>query len=361
MKKLRKCLLLFWGLALTLGVSSQNLLTKDDIGFRAGDFERRSIAYFDPGNSGSNCLWDFSDLDIAEKTQTIVQTIDSLGQMTVTDNKQMTYYEMRGDSLLEIGHETPLKEMSYYKTPCSMKYPMALGDSISKTFEGFGVYCGDHYYKEKGVCNVIVDGIGDIILSETDTLRNALRVYKLRSYSIAMDMEPLKLDSSELKQVIEERYEWYVKGFNKPVLETITCSSYSNLSPLGTTQYAFCNLPDFSMLDLENHQSGNSNNESNSNDNNNNDEDGQNSQQDVIHYSVNVNGNHVNIEYALDADANITMLLANNMGMLFMSNHFSQGAGEGYHADFDIGSLRPGVYVLYINVNGKVYQEKIRK
>lgn len=362
MNKLKSSFILCMGFLLipVSKMSSQNVLTQETIGFQEGEFTRTLVDYFATGDSGPNCLWDFTDLEISKKTQVVTQTIDSLGQLVIADNRQITYYMMQGDSLLEIGHETPLKDISYCKTPCSMKYPMAFGDSISKAYEGYGAYCGDHYYKETGVCNIVVDGMGDILLSDTDTLKNAIRVYKLKSYSVAMDMEPSKIDSARLKQVIEERYEWYIKGYNRPILETVTSTSYSDLSPLGTTQYAYCNLPDLSTLVSENQQSDNNNDDGNNNANDNN-EDGQNTQQGIMHYSVNVYGNQVNIDYSLDADANITMLIANNMGMLFMSKHFSQGAGEGYHADFDIGGLRPGVYVLYINVNGKIYHEKIKK
>ena len=47
------------------------------------------------------------------------------------------------------------------------------------------------------------------------------------------------------------------------------------------------------------------------------------------------------------------------MGFLFVSRQWTQEAGQGYSAQIDCNGLRPGVYILYINVNGKVYSEKV--
>ena len=349
-------ILLLWCLLFTSpnNVNSQMLLSKDHIGLKDGIFPRKVVGYFNPGESGSSCLWDFTNLEFSKNIQNVTLETDSLGQMAIVDDKKITYYIMRGDSLLEIGHETPLKEISYYKPLCSMKYPLAIGDSISKAFEGYGVYCGDHYYKESGICNVVADAYGDIILSETDTLKNVVRVYKLKSYSIAMDMEPSKIDSARLKQVIEEKYEWYASGYNKPIFESITSTSYSNLSPLGTTQRAYSYLLEYPIVeDMENQQSENTQQQDEENE--------QESSKDIIHYQVSIDGYHVNVDYSLDKQANVTMLIASHMGMVYFTQRYTQDSGTGYHADFDIGGLPSGVYVLYINANGKVYHEKIKK
>lgn len=334
-------------------IKSQNLLTMDVMGFEDGKFSRKPVDFFDPGGSGLNCLWDFSGFDYAKPPHKVIQRIDSLGRMMVTDDKQVTYYRMMGDSLLEFGNESPLRIIYYHEPLCIMKYPMEVGDSISKKFEGYGIYCGDHYFKESGYCSVIVDGTGDILLSESDTLKNAFRVCKLRSYSIAMDIRPSNVDSAQLKQVIEERYEWYVKGCCKPIFESITSTSYSGLTPIGTTQYAYCCLPEtkmYSMLDSKQE-----------NDKIQDDEDNSEPSGDIIHYKVDVDGDRVDVDYSLDDKANVNLLISNHMGVTYFCQKYTHDAGTGYHASFDIGNLPSGVYVLYINVNGKIYNEKIGK
>ncbi|MCR5270739.1 MAG: hypothetical protein K6D91_06945 [Prevotella sp.] len=349
-----RTLLLLWLCFASLNhVDSQNLLTKDQIGIKEGEYPRKVVGYFNPGISGPNCLWNFSNLEISNISHNVIQEIDSIGRVAVIDNNRITYYITRGDSLLEIGNETPLKEIDYYKPLCSMKYPLAVGDSITQVFGGYGIYCGDHYYKETGISSVIADSFGDIILSDRDTLKNVVRVYKFKSYSVAMDMEPSKIDSAQLKQVIEEKYEWYAPGYNKPVFESITSTSYMNLFPLGTTQYAYCYLPDYLISNSDNQQIEEVRQQD--------ERDTQESLQEIIHYQVGIDGYHVNVNYSLDAHANVTMLIASQMGMTYFCERYTQDAGTGYHTDFNIGGLPSGVYILYINVNGKVYFEKIKK
>ena len=345
-------LLMTLALAFASGISAQTQLTKDMAAFQSGVFPRRTLNYFTAGERGKNCIWDFSKLKINKTEQIVRQRLDTLGYLSVTDDRQITYYGMSNDSLFEIGIESPLTRTFYHEPICQAVLPMALGDSISTPFVGFGIYCNDHYYKESGVNNVVTDGFGCIVLAEGDTLRNVLRVYKYRSYFVAMSTDPNKLDSARLKQVIEERYEWYVKGMAKPVFETLTSTSYDNLTPLGTTQLAYCALPAGVQAVID-EQRRTKPSETNA--------DTSIVAQDILHYTVNVGEGVATINYALDKRANITMLLCDNMGMVYGSKRFVQEAGEGYESQFDLRSLRQGVYILYINVNGKVYSEKVRK
>lgn len=345
-----------WGLLMlpTFGaISAQPPLTKESIGLKSGVFSRRAVKFFDAGDNGHDCVWDFSNLEVSDEEQTVRQNLDSLGRIVVTDNKEIKYFITRGDSLLLTGDETPMIDISYSFPILRMKYPMALNDSVSKKFEGYGVYCGDHFYKQSGVISIVVDGFGDILLSKNDTLKNALRVYKLKSYSIAMDMDPSKIDSAKLKQVVEETYEWYIDGIERPVLESITSTSYSNMNPLGTTRYAYCNLTDDEVLNKKKASQNNSkdNNKLSSSD----------SQYNIIDYDVDIKDSSIGVTYNLSSKANITILLSNALGMIFEQKRFVQNAGSNYHVNFDISRLIPDVYILYINVNGKIYNEKFNK
>lgn len=335
-------------------VSAQPPLTKESIGLKSGFFSRRSVEFFDAGDKGHDCLWDFSNLEVSDEEQTVSQDLDSIGRIVVTDNKEIKYFITKGDSLLQIGDETPMTVISYSFPILRMKYPMALNDSVSKKFEGYGVYCGDHFFKQSGVISIVVDGFGDILLSENDTLKNALRVYKLKSYSIAMDMDPSKIDSAKLKQVVEESYEWYIDGIERPVLESVTSTSYSNMNPLGTTHYAYCNLTDDEVSNTKKASLNNNskdNNKSSSND----------SQDNIIDYDIDIKASSIGVTYNLSSKANITILLSNALGMIFEQKRFVQNAGSNYHVNFDISRLIPDVYILYINVNGKIYNEKFNK
>ena len=60
-----------------------------------------------------------------------------------------------------------------------------------------------------------------------------------------------------------------------------------------------------------------------------------------------------------DEDATIATIVANHMGLLSVYRQWTQEAGQGYSMQIDCSGLRPGIYILYINVNGKVYSEKV--
>ncbi len=80
---------------------------------------------------------------------------------------------------------------------------------------------------------------------------------------------------------------------------------------------------------------------------------------DIIHYNIETEGKVIRLLYDLDENATITTIVANHMGFLSVYNQWTQQAGQGYSAQIDCNGLRPGIYILYINVNGKIYSEKV--
>ncbi|MDO4992793.1 MAG: hypothetical protein Q4E26_07550, partial [Prevotellaceae bacterium] len=152
---------------------------------------------------------------------------------------------------------------------------------------------------------------------------------------------------------IDERYEWYLPESQYPIIENVTSTTYLNMDAIGTTKYAFCNLPEdkvayyITPLDED------------ATDEQDNSFDEEMEEPDIIHYSVETNGAIVNITYDLDADATISTIVASHMGMTYRTKTWNQPAGQGYSTQIDCSGLRSGTYILYINVNGKIYSEKV--
>jgi hypothetical protein len=168
-----------------------------------------------------------------------------------------------------------------------------------------------------------------------------------------MDIDSTALDTAKLTQIIDERYEWYLPQSKYPMIEDVTSTSYYNMNVVGTTKYAYCNLPADQVSayitqeddSTDDEQEGFSDQEPHS--------------PDIIHYTIESQGKVVNMTYSLDEDATITTIVANHIGMLCMSRQWTQNAGQGYSAQIDCNGLPSGIYILYINVNGKVYSEKV--
>jgi hypothetical protein len=215
-----------------------------------------------------------------------------------------------------------------------------------------GIYCGDHPFREVGTTKVKVDAKGSIVLAENDTVRNVLRVHTIDSYSICMDLDSAALDTAKLTQIIDERYEWFLADSQYPIIEDVMSTSYFNMDVVGTTKYAYCNLSDSLTEDYiseeefdDDEQDGFS--------------DAEEQTKDIIHYQIETQGKDIVIRYDLDEDATIQTIVANHMGMLCKSRQWTQPAGQNYSVQIDCYGLPAGMYILYINVNGKIYSEKV--
>ena len=236
---------------ISLYAQGQNTLTKEANAMR--DNDRMSYMTFVPcttGNAGNSEIWDFSQAAIQKSSNNVYFSADSLSHIFMTDNYGKLYFKMINDSLKIYKYENRLTKINYFKNKLAVRYPFMYGDSISSTFEGFGFYCSDHYIRVRGQVNVQADGCGKLILPDNDTINNVLRISTITSTAMAMDIDFATIDSTNLKQEIEEKHEWYGMGYRYPLCTIIQRTSYSNMEPIGTNQTAYILLPeDFKYLD----------------------------------------------------------------------------------------------------------------
>ena len=319
----------------------------------ADSLQKCKIRYFSPGGGGRDKVWDFSEKLVSKGASQVMFMKDSTGVVTIMEPGKISYYHTTPDTLILFGCESPLEKREYAVSKASKIFPLEYGDSISKHFRCEGKYCGDHPFREVGTTTIKVDACGSIVLPQSDTIRNVLRVHTIDSYSICMDKDSAALDTAKLTQVIDERFEWYLPDSQYPIIEDVTSTTYYNMEEIGTTKHACCNLLDDQAAyyitpvdeDETEEQDGFS--------------DGDQQMPDIIHYEIETRGKVIHMTYDLDEEATIEAIVANHMGMLCMSRQWTQEAGQGYSAQMDCIALRPGIYVLYINVNGNVYSEKV--
>ena len=325
---------------------AENLLCDSDV------LSVMPMPYFYTEKSSSNSTWDFSDLMTTGQNLNIWLQKDSLDRHLVLTSNDITYYDLSGDTLFIVHVENPLSKITYDHPILSIKYPFAYGDSISVPFSGYGVYCGDHPFREQGMSMVMADAAGSIVLGE-DTIQNVLRVYTRMSYSVCMDIDSAALDSARLKQIIEERYDWYARGYRYPLFTTVTSTSYDDAAPIGTTRSAWGMPPDSQRFqadscneDIRRKDSIAIAEKAKAND-------------DIIHYTVSQNGNQITVNYSLDGSADVSALVSDVMGVVYRQCRQNNDKSDGYSLCIDCNGLRRGKYILYVNVNGKVYNEKI--
>ena len=310
------------------------------------------IPYFYAEDNGEGFIWDFSEKITNEGSHKLWIQKDTLERKVVLSNYGQTYYIYKSDTLFMVGDESPLRKAEYKQPQLLIHYPLSYGDSISAPFEGDGVYCGDHLFREQGVSTVMANATGSINLDD-DTIPNVMRVYTLKAYSVCMDMDSCALDTAKLKQVIEERYDWYAQGYRYPLFTTVLSTSYDNMEVIGTEQKAYCMLPDIKILlsDPCNEEIRKNDSVANA--------DRRKAEKDIFHYHLVQSGYDISINYSLDAPADITALISDVMGVVYRQEHQHGDKGDNYTLTINCNGLRHDKYILYINVNGKVYSEKV--
>lgn len=316
--------------------------------------QRNKIRYFSPGKGGKDKVWDFSKKLGSKGSSQVMFMKDSLGELSIIEPGKISYYRSISDTLILDGCESQLEKREYVGGKISKKFPLEYGDSISRNFRCEGMYCGNHPFREVGTTVYKVDADGFIVLAEKDTVRNVRRVHTIDSYSICMDINFEALDTAQLTQVIDERYEWYIPDSQYPIFVNAASTTYYNMEAIGTTKYAFCNLPEILATDYITPEDENETDEQD------NSFDKEPQSPDIIHYKIDFQGKTIHMAYSLDEDATITTIVANHRGMLFLSRQWTQEAGQDYSIQIDCRGLRSGVYILYINVNGKIYSEKVK-
>ncbi len=315
--------------------------------------QKSRISFFSPGTGGMNRIWDFSQKLSSDGSVQVMFQKDSAEVLSVAEPTRIAYYLFTDGSLKQFAGESPTDRRDYTIPKLTMKFPLVYGDSVSSPFRCDGVYCGDHPYRESGMTTVKVDAAGSIVLAENDTLRDVKRVHTVNSYTICMDISYEALDTAATRQVIEERYEWYLPGSHYPIIENVSSTSYCDLEAFGTTRYAYCNLPDNQVPSYITPVEELTDNELDGF------LDGELQLPDIIHYRIESHGGNITISYDLDEDATITTIVASHTGMSYKYNTWCERAGQNYSCQIDCSGLAPGFYILYINVNGKVYSEKV--
>ena len=342
---------------------SQNILEKQTNLMQPGDgVTMIELEYIDAGESGNDMVWDFSGLETLGSSYIKYDTITD-HQIVSIGQKYANKFRMANDSMLITSYESPLTTIDYQRPQLQLVFPFQYLQTATADYFGEGKYCGKYFERTFGVTKIHADGEGTIIMSENDTLYNVLRVYSVNTASIRLNADSCRNDSDNLKQVITERYQWYVRGYRYPVFETVTSSTYNDLNHVATLQHAYMCPPviQVALDDSINAQIRETDRQLYGND-----KQGQSAKGDVSHhegkgftYKVLSDGNHFTITYSLDETSHIHAMVVDVMGNIYRDIHQSNSAGSDYSMYFDCTGLRPGQYIIYINVNGSIYNIKI--
>ena len=364
-------------LALGTVAYSQNIAGLHQL--RADDqVEKQAVTYSAPTEGGQDIVWDFQGLEEQEASHKAdyQEAARRKGIIVGTEHATLNYYRQTGDSLLLWGYENNLERVEYDRPILLLHTPLQYGEQWNGMFHGTKAYCEKLFSRVFGIYSAVVDATGIMLLPSGDTLRHVSRVHitevraeqQYHQVSTAAglkalidSMAPYTADSIRNRMndgrmlVQTDTYRWYAAGYRYPVLETIITG------PLGKDPVYAASLycapeeqekqaddENGQLRELLAQQASASHGDGNSGDKSA-------AQHDAMsRCDVAVNGQTVTVTYDLTDDATVTGLICTVSGMALrqQSQHF--GPGSCYHMELDCGGLHTGVYVLSLNVNGKV-------
>lgn len=234
-----------------------------------------------------------------------------------------------------------------------LNYPFSATDSVACNLDGRGIYSSRNKFRLLGKSTTKAKGEGKIILPSNDSLPNSLLIQRNVRGDIFLSKDSVEPNTQVAKLQLEvEVNEWYSQGYRYPVFKTLQATLWNGKRTIMRRQYActadmesFANLADEENEKLREKQQYVSQNKS--------------SAMSLIDYHLAMDGKQLTIVYSLSENSQLRFVLSNTSGMLLKSVNLHHAAGEGYEQVIDIDSLPRGEYVLYINVNGQTFSEKV--
>lgn len=304
--------------------------------------DKRSISYFSDDITGHDVLWDFSAIEPNGNIKTDTCRVLSDTVCYIYDNYRFMTVCNKNGILYKTAVESPLWHIIYKEPLPLLKQNMLYGDSICSSFSCTGTYCDKNLFKENGEVRIHALASGRIIRNECDTIPQILKISILKTSSIAMSPDSSKIDSVGRRQIIEERNLWFAGHDSIPCYETVLTSCYNGDEKLTTLREAYSYNINTGI------QSGDSQNKTDADETS-----------EAFEYSMDINGGVININYSIAKSATIKILVCNVMGVLYKNETFQVSSDEGQTLSINCNGLKHGQYIIYINVEGDVYGQKI--
>jgi hypothetical protein len=371
---------------------AQESLQADINMFRINDkIIKQQVTYKNPGRGGENVLWNFGDLKAENNKYSLIYSAesDSTNRIAGTEHQTRYYYELRNDSLLLYGYENPTTKVTYLLPEVLLHFPMKYGDNIESYYQGEGIYCDKLQINAYGSSRSLVDAYGMMILPNGDTLRHVTRVRTIKL--ISEKILPMTLDSLSAKNkklhfstdsiqrdlntdsvvLMTDTYRWYAAGYRYPVFETVRTGNYRNNSKTYFTTAFFYPPEEHQYLaDDENNEKLREEIyiQDLSAEGNNNIQKGKGAKTNAIEeseFTYNIFPNPVEtqltFEFFISKDAMVSYELYNILGAMIYGKRPCKLSSGAYADQIEMNRCIKGEYILRMQVNKKVYSEKIIK
>jgi len=331
-------------------LSAQTVLTYATHGMQEGDvLTLTKITDFNVGNSGANQVWDFSN---AKENGT--QTIDYNANPTANNNagksfacllggKTTKFHSVSNKEKLYHGLSTGNAKIEFEKPIVEMAFPFQYQSQISGEMKGtYTTLPSGKIETIDGNYSVTADGWGTLILPNGVTLNNVLRVVYVKDYSQTM---------GDINYYITvKHYLYYAAESRYPVLQvneaktTCDCAcKFNDLTALYNPNVVPNNKPTPQVMP----------------------ETPQVTPEIVSNFNYTLYPNpaktELRVDYNVLADSKIKISIIDIAGKKVKTIVNTKQELGAYSIVTDVDRLTDGVYVLEIQVNGKVYTETFIK
>jgi len=306
---------------------AQVTMTKATHGFFPGmNHECQSVQYQSPGESGKNCVWDFSKATLLDETQYVSDLSDETGTIKASRNDGCEFFFITTESANEYwGYKAGNTRLKYTEPIVKTKYPQTYNTSFSGKYAGtYSIEGSDYKRYVEGTYSTHADAVGVIVLPGN------------------LSLPALRVRTTEVSTAFEQvKYLWYAQDIRLPVF--VTLENYS-VAADGTKELlnakSFLNILIKSPATVQ-------------------------STQDEFSYTVFPNPfrDELQLTYSLPEKALVTVELYASGGsklVTLVSNQLQSGT-QTISQDVSKYAQLPGVYLLKITVGDKTYTEKIVK
>lgn len=381
----RQFLLLF--VVTPMYLSAQPMLSKIDNTPRPTDrLIKQQVDYLEPGDSGLNIVWDFSQLNPVNDKYELKYESYSEESDTIMgkEHQTMYYYRLTGDTLHLLGYENPTTLITYNKPEVRLVYPLPYKRAITEYFEGAGNYSDCLSIRLQGISTVTNDAVGKIVLPGGDTLQHVIRVhtskkmveqmYPILPFRLKHDTVPYILNKDSIdfhlsKDSIRleiDTWCWYAEGYRYPVFESIQSVAYrfneahshfntSFYYPPHEQYYGLRSDPDNQQKrDVQDEKQYQVEESSKNNLRKYHDE--------IIQYAYHMDSDgNIHLNYKILEDAVITISLFDLQGRQLANPRTKTCPAGEFNEILPLNQLPSGEYLLRLTVGEKVYGEIFMK
>ena len=326
----------FTFLLIVLGAStmlySQVTMTKASHGFFVGQsHECQAVQYQAPGESGLNCVWDFSKVILLKEDKSVADLSDDnygTGPLRVNRNDGCEFFFNTTEYVNEyLGYKAGNSKLEYTEPIVKTKYPQTYNTQFSGKYKGTYSIEGSNYtYNLEGTYSTHVDGSG-IILLPGDVSFPAIRV---RTTEATPTFERVK-------------YLWYAQNVRLPlfvVLEDYYISADGTRTLKTTLSYLNVKADD-NPTGIQSPLA------------------------DSFSYQVFPNPfvDKIQVSYSINGKAlvNIALFSANGTQLATLVSNQLQSGDQSISQDVSKYTQQAGVYLLKLTIGDKTYTEKIVK